>query len=157
MTKKLILASLLVGLVLAGTVSAETTVVSETWPDFPHDRELRVFVERDNVFLECTNEYADSSSEIIKPDEFLSVLEKLLEWMQLNKQVKAKVGKQIPMMGAKVTFHGEESGGSFAMVGVNSSSCFIHSLHVQSMIDGINNNLEKARTEEAKNKADLFK
>lgn len=154
-------------LLLSWSVSlADTTVVKVTKEDFPYDQTTRIFVYKDAVYLGCIDEYLEHGTEIVDPDGLAASLSKLLEWIILNKDVKANVEKFISLNdytaegyifdGAWALFKGDDSGYGSATIAVG-TACALDEDDLKELIEGLKNNLERARAEETQNKEDLFK
>ena len=155
----------LAALLYAPIVLAEATVVEVRKDDFPYDQTVRVYVSKGELFLECRDEYLDKARKRVDVDGLTAGFNKLLEWMELNQTVKAKVTKRISLNNpsskkidwseAKASFHGLESGGSFAFISTG-ENCTVRKYQIQKLLEGIDKNLESAREEDSKNKEDLF-
>ena len=150
---------LILTLAIASLSRAETTVVEVRRKNFPHDTKISVVVDQGSVYLRCRDNYLDNGWEKVNPGEMLSVFEKVVEWGELNKRVKTNVQKTLYIGGVMVYFSGIESG--ISAVGISPSrsggvSCTVAPRHIETLVTGIKNNLENARSEDAKNKQDLF-
>ncbi len=154
-------------ILLSWSVSlADTTVVEVAREDFPYNQTTRIFVSEDVVYLECVDEYLKHGREPVDPERLVASFSKLLEWITLNREVKANVYKMISLndysatgydflAGAWGSFTGLDDGYGFAFISVG-TSCMLSDNHLKVLIEGLTNNLESARSEDAQNKEDLF-
>ena len=87
----------------------------------------------------------------------LAVFIKLLEWIELNKQVKVNVSKSFEIYDLRIKYRGFESGDSGARLESDSgTACNVRQNHIELLIRGIENNLNNAKSEDEKHKEDLF-
>ena len=166
MTMKPTIASLLVSMLLTGAVSADTTVVKVISESSVYDEIVRVYIDHSTVKIECRNYLLDKLSEDVDPKPLLSALDKMQEWAKLNTQVKTNVTKRIrinpdaPRIATQVdaVYYGYDNGASGFQIGVGRSVCGVGSVQqIQTLANGIRNNLENAKAEDKLNKAGLFK
>ena len=96
---------------VVGTAYGETTVVRTSYDDFPQPRTTTFYVDNESLWLKCSDNHSKIVTRIVLSQDIpnlLGALSKLEEWMQLNKGVKAKVTKSIPIKitGIRIVFMG---------------------------------------------------
>jgi len=148
--------TLILTLAFASLAHAETTVVKVDRENFPHDTKISVVINRGAVYLTCRDNYLNHGRDEVDPDEMLLVFEKMVKWGELNKEVKTVVQKTLYIGDILVFFSGIESGISAVAIAPGSVACTVAPRHIKTLVDGIKNNLEHAKSEDKKNKADLF-